>query len=185
MMVPMSLGWIGLGSLMLTFGVGCATRAVNVIPDTLTRLDGSALASSELQDKVLLVVNVASKCGFTSQYDGLQALHEKYESQGLVILGVPCNQFGSQEPGKAEEIVSFCRYNYGVTFPLLEKQEVNGSGRSALYKFLLNGRTPVMWNFEKVLVGKDGKVIDRFRSATAPDSKKLIKAIEKALAQGG
>ena len=113
MMVPMSLGWIGLGSLMLTFGVGCATRAVNVIPDTLTRLDGSALASSELQDKVLLVVNVASKCGFTSQYDGLQALHEKYESQGLVILGVPCNQFGSQEPGKAEEIVSFSRYNYG------------------------------------------------------------------------
>lgn len=178
-------GWLGFGSLLLSIGLGCAAKATAAMPESLTRLDGSEMQAKELDGKVLLVVNVASKCGFTPQYDGLQALHEKYESQGLVVIGVPCNQFGGQEPGKAEEIVTFCRYNYGVTFPLLEKQDVNGSERSPLYKFLVGSRSKVMWNFEKFLVGRDGKVIDRYRSTTAPDSDKLVKAIEKALADKG
>lgn len=157
------------------------SASASEMPATLTLLNGETAESSQWKGKVQLYVNVASRCGFTSQYDGLQALWTKYKEQGLVVVGVPCNQFGSQEPGKSEEIQSFCRINYGVDFPLLEKQNVNGSKRSALYDYLLKGRTPVLWNFEKVLVGRDGKVIDRFRSATAPDDDKLIKAIETAL----
>jgi glutathione peroxidase-family protein len=151
------------------------------MPSTLTMLDGEVAESAQWKGKVQVYVNVASRCGFTSQYDGLQALWTKYKDKGLVIVGVPCNQFGSQEPGKADEIQSFCRMNYGVDFPLLEKQKVLGGDRSPLYQYLLKGRTPVLWNFEKVLVGRDGKVIDRFRSVTAPDDEKFIKAIEAAL----
>jgi len=157
------------------------SASASEMPATLTMLNGEQTESSQWKGKVQLYVNVASRCGFTSQYDGLQALWTKYKDQGLVIVGVPCNQFGSQEPGKSDEIQSFCRINYGVDFPLLEKQNVNGGKRSALYSYLLNGRTPVLWNFEKILVGRDGKVIDRFRSATAPGDDKLVKAIETAL----
>jgi glutathione peroxidase len=185
MMGAITTGWLGLGSMMMALGLGCAATARNPMPEGLTKLDGSMLQTSDLDGKVVMVVNVASKCGFTKQYDGLQALHEKYQDQGLVILGVPCNQFGAQEPGKAEEIQSFCRLNYGVSFPLLDKQDVNGSGRSPLYKFLIGRGTPVLWNFEKFLIGRDGKVMDRFRSMTAPKSSKLVKAVEKGLAQGG
>jgi glutathione peroxidase-family protein len=184
MMGAITTGWLGLGSMMMALGVGCAATARNPMPEGLTKLDGSMLQTSDLDGKVVMVVNVASKCGFTKQYDGLQALHEKYEDQGLVILGVPCNQFGAQEPGKAEEIQSFCRLNYGVSFPLLDKQNVNGSDRSPLYKFLIGRGTPVLWNFEKFLIGRDGKVMTRFRSTTAPDSSKLIKAVEKGLTKG-
>lgn len=180
-----TMGWLGLGSMIMAFGLGCAATARNPLPEGLTKLDGSKLQTADLDGKVVMVVNVASKCGFTKQYDGLQALHEKYQDQGLVILGVPCNQFGAQEPGKAEEIQSFCRLNYGVSFSLLDKQDVNGSDRSPLYKFLIGRGTPVLWNFEKFLIGRDGKVMDRFRSTTAPDSSKLIKAVEKGLAKGG
>ena len=183
MVGPVSLGWLGIGSLVFALGFGCAAAAEPQMPESMTRLDGTSMPASELSGKVVLVVNVASKCGFTSQYDGLQAMYDKYKDQGLVIVGVPCNQFGSQEPGKSEEIQSFCRINYGVNFPLLEKQNVNGSDRSALYQFLIGKGTPVLWNFEKFLVGRDGQVIDRFRSMTAPDSKKLIKAVEKALGE--
>ena len=115
--------------------------------------------------------------------DSIQTLWTEMKDDGLVVVGVPCNQFGSQEPGKSEEIQSFCRINYGVDFPLLEKQNVNGKDRSPLYEYLLDSfKTPVAWNFEKVLVGRDGKVIDRYRSATGPDSDKLTAAIKKALA---
>ena len=132
------------------------------------------MESSEWSGKAVLFVNVASRCGFTDQYDGLQKLWTEYKEKGLVVVGVPCNQFGSQEPGKPEEIQSFCRMNFGVDFPLLEKQKVNGGERSPLYSFLLEGfKTPVAWNFEKILVGRDGAVVDRFRSATGPDSDKL------------
>ena len=151
------------------------------MPDKVTLLNGEVMETAQWSGKTLLFVNVASKCGFTAQYDGLQKLWTDYKDKGLIVVGVPCNQFGSQEPGKAEEIQSFCRINYGVDFPLLEKQNVNGSDRSALYSYLLAGKTPVLWNFEKVLVGGNGAVIDRFRSATGPDDKKLIEAIEKAL----
>ena len=162
---------------------GSTDAAAQSMPDTLTLLSGDAVESSQWDGKVLLFVNVASRCGFTDQYDGLQKLWTDYKEQGLIIVGVPCNQFGSQEPGKSEEIQSFCRLNYGVDFPLLEKQNVNGGKRSDLYKYLLaDFKTPVAWNFEKILVGRDGKVIDRYRSATTPDSDKLKAAIEAALA---
>ena len=160
---------------------GSTDGIAQTMPKTLTMLSGEQAESAQWNGKVLLFVNVASRCGFTGQYDGLQKLWTDYKERGLVIVGVPCNQFGSQEPGKAKEIQSFCRINYGVDFPLLDKQDVNGSKQSPLYQYLLAGRTPVLWNFEKVLVGKDGAVIERFRSATAPDNSKLVTAIETAL----
>ena len=151
----------------------------------LTALNGQALDNKLLEGKVVLFVNVASQCGFTGQYKGLQQLYTDYSAKGLVIVGVPCNQFGAQEPGKPEEIASFCQMNYGVTFPLLEKQEVNGAGRSALYSALVSspagGGKDIGWNFEKFLVGRDGKVIGRYSSRVAPDAAELKAAIEAAL----
>ncbi len=138
-------------------------------------------------NKVVLVVNVASKCGLTPQYTGLEALHNEFASQGFSVVGVPCNQFGAQEPGSAEEITTFCSTTYGVTFPLTEKVDVNGSARHALYEKL----TPVQdgeghsgdirWNFEKFLVGKDGTTVVRFGPMVAPDDAALRAAITKAL----
>jgi glutathione peroxidase len=165
--------------IMAVFGSGQA--AAEAMPKQLVGISGEAVQTADWSGKVLLFVNVASKCGFTGQYDGLQKLWTDYKERGLVVVGVPCNQFGSQEPGKEAEIQSFCRMNYGVDFPLLEKQNVNGSKRSDLYRFLGKGKTPVLWNFEKYVVGRDGKVVDRFRSSTGPDDKDLIAAIEKAL----
>lgn len=165
--------------LSMVFGSGEATASA--MPGTVTALNGDAIQTADWSGKVVLFVNVASRCGFTTQYDGLQKLWTEYKDKGLVVVGVPCNQFGSQEPGKAEEIASFCRMNYGVDFPLLEKQNVNGSSRSALYAHLLKGKGPVMWNFEKVLVGRDGSVIDRYRSTTSPGDASLRTAIEAAL----
>ena len=149
----------------------------------MNSLMGAPLAEDALKEKLVLVVNVASKCGFTKQYKELQQTYSEFSHRGFVVLGVPCNQFGAQESGSAGEIQSFCRLNFGVDFPLLHKQDVNGSDRSPLYDYLLKGRTPVLWNFEKVLVGKDGKVIDRFRSTTGPDSKKILTAIQSALGE--
>ena len=138
-------------------------------------------------NKVMLVVNVASKCGLTPQYTGLEALHNEFAAQGFSVIGVPCNQFGAQEPGSAAEITTFCSTNYGVTFPMTEKVDVNGSSRHALYEKL----TPVQdgeghsgdirWNFEKFLVGKDGSIITRFGPMVAPDDATLRAAIKKAL----
>ena len=167
--------------MMLGMVFGSGKSEAQTMPANVTSLAGETMETSDWSGKVVLFVNVASRCGFTTQYDGLQALWKQYRDRGLVVVGVPCNQFGSQEPGQATEIQSFCRINYGVDFPLLEKQDVNGKGQSALYSFLLKGRTPVLWNFEKVLVGRDGAVIDRYRSTTAPDSDSLVKAIESAL----
>lgn len=136
---------------------------------------------------VLLLVNVASKCGFTSQYAALETMFRTYKDRGLLILGVPCNQFGGQEPGKQEEILSFCKLNYGVTFPILEKQEVKGVNQSPLYKFLIESKvgngSSVKWNFEKFLVARDGRVLDRWRSFTTPANKGMIAAVERALAE--
>ena len=151
----------------------------------LVRLDGEPLDPGTLQGKVVLVVNVASKCGFTSQYDGLQALWQERQDEGLVVLGVPCNQFGSQEPGQPEEIVTFCRVNYGVDFPLLEKQNVNGSKRSKLYEYLIGSEVgagkSIRWNFEKFVVDRSGKVVGRFGSMTKPDSSTLKEVLDQAL----
>ena len=150
-------------------------------------LTGGTDVLGGVANKVVVVVNVASKCGLTPQYTGLEALHNEFASQGFSVVGVPCNQFGAQELGSAEEITTFCSTTYGVTFPLTEKVDVNGSARHALYEKL----TPVQdgeghsgdirWNFEKFLVGKDGTTVVRFGPMVAPDDAVLRAAITKAL----
>ena len=148
-------------------------------------LSGEPFDSSLIDGKLVLFVNVASRCGFTPQYDGLQALWKKYQDQGLAVVGAPCNQFGNQEPGKPAEIASFCRANFGVDFPLLDKQDVKGDQQSALYAHLVGSpvgkNKAVMWNFEKFLVDPQGQVLARFRSNTTPEDPQLIEAIESGL----
>ncbi|KAI8911135.1 glutathione peroxidase [Gorgonomyces haynaldii] len=123
--------------------------------------------TADLKNKVVLIVNVASKCGFTPQYKGLEALHQKFKNQGVVVLGFPCNQFGAQEPGSPEEIQTFCSRTYDVTFDILEKGDVNGPNTHPLYQFLKNGKD-IRWNFEKFIVGKDGQVVAHFDSRKTP-----------------
>lgn len=138
----------------------------------------------EWKGRVLLIVNVASACGYTSQYQGLQALHEKYEKQGLTVMGVPCNDFGGQEPGSAEEIRAFCSASYHVTFPMLEKVSIQ-TNPHPLYAYLTSAQAArdVQWNFVKFLVGRDGKVMAQFDSDVEPDAPQLMEAVEKALAE--
>lgn len=146
--------------------------------------NGSLLKFDQLKGNVVLVVNVASKCGFTYQYKELQQLYSKYKDQGFVILGAPCNQFGGQEPGKEAEIVEFCSLNYGVDFPILEKLEVNGDNTHPMYQWLKSQKKSLMmerikWNFEKFLIGRDGQVSSRYMSnagasAIEPELKKLL-----------
>jgi glutathione peroxidase len=153
----------------------------------IARLDGTADALSEVKGKVALVVNVASKCGLTPQYEQLEQLQKSYADRGFTVLGVPCNQFMGQEPGTADEIATFCSSTYGVTFPLTEKVEVNGEGRHPLYAELtpvadaegVNG--DIRWNFEKFLVDRDGEVVARFHPKTAPDAPEVIAALEALL----
>ena len=148
-------------------------------------IDQKETSLGAYQGKVLLVVNVASKCGFTPQYTALQAVYEKYKDKGLVILGFPCNQFGSQEPGSNEEIKLFCSSKYNVTFPLFDKLEVNGPNRNPLYVALAGSGSPfpgdIKWNFTKFLIGRDGTILKRFPSPATPDSPEVITAIESAL----
>jgi len=155
---------------------------------TFERIDGVPLDRSVIDDKVVLFVNVASKCGYTPQYEGLQALHRAHEADGFVVVGVPCNQFMGQEPGSPEDIVMFCSSEYGVTFPLLEKQDVNGPRRSPLYRYLVSsdagGGKKIGWNFEKFLVDRDGNVLARFDTKVTPEDPALTAAIEAALASG-
>lgn len=150
-------------------------------------LDGKDVDLAQYKGKVLLIVNTASHCGFTPQYEGLEALHEKYAKDGLAVLGFPCNQFGGQEPGTPQEIQDFCTSKYKVSFDLFEKIDVNGPHTAPLYKWLKSPDVtpsapgPVGWNFEKFLVGRDGKVIARYRSFVKPNDPKFIAAIETAL----
>ena len=150
-------------------------------------LDGSPADLADYKGKALLIVNVASQCGLTPQYTGLQALHEEYADHGFAVLGFPCNQFGAQEPGTADEIAAFCETNYGVTFPMFSKIEVNGDGRHVLYEQLTvhaddDGEAgDIQWNFEKFLVSGDGEVVRRFRPLTAPDDPTLVSAVEEQL----
>ena len=152
----------------------------------LTALDGSPL-STPLDGKVVLFVNVASRCGLTPQYTGLQALAAEARDDGLVVVGVPCNQFGAQEPGTPEQIAEFCSATYGVDFPILEKQDVNGPSRSPLYQMLVNseagGGGDIAWNFEKFLVDRNGVVRHRFSPQTAPSDAGLRSAIAELLAE--
>jgi len=160
-----------------------------VLQFTMPSLAGEEVDLAQYQGKVLLIVNVASECGYTPQYRGLQALYDRYAPDGLAVLGVPCNQFGQQEPGTADQIAAFCSTRYGVTFPMFEKVDVNGRNQCDLYKYLTSQGThaqvagPIQWNFEKFLVARDGTVVGRFRSSVAPESKALVEAIERELAK--
>lgn len=152
-----------------------------------TTISGEMIKLEEYKGKTLLIVNTASKCGFTGQYDGLQKLYETYEDRGLVILGFPSNDFMKQEPGSNEEIASFCKLNYGVTFPMFGKISVKGDDQHPLYTYLTAKETnpefggKISWNFNKFLISKDGNIVGRFGSRTKPDDKDLIGAITGAL----
>lgn len=146
------------------------------------RLDGTPGTLSGYRGQVVLVVNVASECGYTPQYAGLQGLHEEWNGRGFTVLGFPCNQFGAQEPGGADQIQGFCQRNFGVTFPLFQKVEVKGPGQSPIYAFLSLEHGEPQWNFHKYLVGRDGQVLAAFKSGVEPDSPELRGALEAALA---
>ena len=156
---------------------------------TMKSLDGKDVDLSKYQGKVVLVVNVASKCGLTPQYEKLQALHERHSEEGLAVLGFPCNQFLSQEPGTAEQIKEFCRANYGVSFDMFAKVDVNGKAACDLYKVLtaLDTRPvrtgKISWNFEKFVIGRSGDVVARFSPRTKPDDPAILKVIEAELAK--
>ena len=153
----------------------------------LAAIDGTPDVLANEKGKVTLLVNVASFCGLTPQYEGLQQLEEKYKSQGFDVIGIPCNQFGEQEPGSPDEIKTFCSLNYSVSFPLTEKIEVNGDDRHEIYRTLVE--TPndkgesgdISWNFEKFLVARDGTVVARFRPQVEPDDPRLVDAVEAML----
>ncbi|HZT67571.1 MAG TPA: glutathione peroxidase [Acidimicrobiales bacterium] len=153
----------------------------------IAALGGGPLHLQELKGKAVLIVNVASKCGLTPQYEGLERIHERYSPRGFTVVGVPCNQFAEQEPGSPDEIATFCSTTYGVTFPLTEKVDVNGPGRHALFEQLTavpdtEGKAgDVAWNFEKFLVAPDGAVSGRFRPLVEPESDELVAAIEAVL----
>jgi glutathione peroxidase len=153
---------------------------------TLNSIDGKPAPLAEYKGKVVLLVNVASQCGYTPQYSGLEATYEKYKDQGFVILGFPANNFGAQEPGTNEEIKTFCTRKYSVTFPMYSKISVKGTDQAPLYAYLTKETGPgiegdIKWNFTKFLVDRDGKVVQRFEPAVTPDSKEVTAAIEKQL----
>jgi glutathione peroxidase len=161
-------------------------RAESLYEIAVKDIDGHATTLAPFKGRVLLVVNVASECGYTPQYAGLQAAFENYSAKGLTVLGFPCNQFGEQEPGTNAGIKKFCSATFHVTFPLFDKIDVNGAKRHPLYAALAGKGSPfpgdIGWNFTKFLVGRDGRIVKRFDSATEPDSPEVIKAIEAALA---
>jgi len=165
-------------------------ESISMYDIPLRTLDGDQATLHEHKGKVLLIVNVASRCGLTPQYAGLEQLHRREAGRGFTVLGFPCNQFRGQEPGSAEEIGSFCSTTYGVTFPLYEKIDVNGDGRHPLYELLTatpdaaGEAGPVLWNFEKFLVSRDGAVLNRFRPTTTPEDPALLDALATALSAG-
>jgi glutathione peroxidase len=184
------LGLVALGVLAIT-SMGAA-MAEDKVPAALAfkmeSLQGKPVELKQYAGKVVLVVNVASECGLTPQYEQLQSLYEKYNEKGLVVLGFPCNQFGGQEPGSSKEISEFCTKNYGVKFDMFQKVDVNGEKACDLYKYLTSldtkptGKGKISWNFEKFLIGRDGQVLARFSPRTKPDDPEVVAAVEKALA---
>lgn len=184
LMVGIVLGWIATAV--------CAhgdTVMTNIYDFTMRDIDGKEVSLATFKGKVLLVVNVASKCGFTGQYAGMEKLYRSYTNRGFVVLGFPANDFGGQEPGTESEIKNFCTLTYGVTFPMFAKISVNGAGIHPLYTFLTSKATnpdfsgKITWNFNKFLVDRTGHIVGRFGSPTAPDAKDLVAALEKALQQ--
>ncbi len=173
---------------LVTLMAGSSFAASNVYDFTLPSIDGKPMPLADFKGKVILVVNVASKCGYTPQYTALEALYEKYKDQGFVIVGFPANNFGAQEPGTNAEIKTFCSRTYNVTFPMYSKISVKGDDQAPLYKYLTKD-TPapisgdIKWNFTKFLVDRNGKVVQRFESAVTPDSPEVTSAVEKLLKQ--
>lgn len=167
--------------------IHAADDAPEALGFKMKTIEGKDVDLSEYKGKVVLIVNVASKCGLTPQYEQLQALHEKYGKDGLAILGFPCNQFGAQEPGTEEEIQEFCSKNYGVKFQMFSKVDVNGDEACDLYKYLTDldlqptGKGKISWNFEKFLLNKNGEPVARFSPRTKPDAKEVLTSIEAEL----
>ena len=176
--ISLLLGWFLAASL---------AQAQDTVYDfTAKSIDGEDVAMKDYAGKVLLIVNVASQCGSTGQYAGMQAIHEALEEFGFAVMGFPTNDFGAQVPGSDGEIKEFCQSNYGVTFPMFAKTSVSGDTQIPLFRYLTSaenpdGAGPIGWNFEKILVGKDGKVVRRFKSHHEPDDPELLKAIKEAL----
>jgi glutathione peroxidase len=173
-----------LTALFVSSGANAQQTDMNAYSFSFKSIDGQEMPLSDFKGKVILVVNTASQCGFTSQYAGLEELWDKYKDKGLVVLGVPSNDFGNQEPGSESEIRDFCTKKFDVSFPMTEKYSVKGSEAHPFYKWA-NEQTSLLgtpkWNFHKYLIGKDGKLIDWFSSVTTPTSEKIISAVEKAL----
>jgi glutathione peroxidase len=169
------------------FNSSSSNDSANISDISVKDIDLKEVKLSKYKGKVLLIVNVASKCGFTSQYAALQKIYEKYKDQGFEVLGFPCNDFGGQEPGTNEEIKNFCSLNYEVTFPMFDKVHVKGDEKAPLFELLTNnsatGKSSIKWNFEKFIIDKEGNVIDRFKTVTKPDSKKITSLIEKELSK--
>ena len=182
-----------LGAVLGTLGAWADCRgadnsgltATSPLEFILSANDGKPYALAQHRGQVVMIVNTASKCGFTKQYAGLEKIYKKYQAQGFVIIGVPANNFGGQEPGSDADIATFCTKNFGVTFPLMAKAEVAGSGKIPLYSYLTE-KSPksggIKWNFTKFLIGRDGQVVERFGSMTDPESSEVTAAIEKLLA---
>lgn len=159
----------------------------NIKQVTVKDIDGKSVKLSDYKGKVLLIVNVASYCGYTKQYSGLEQIYKQYKDKGFEILAFPCNQFGEQEPGTNEEIKNFCSSKFDVSFKLFDKIDVNGSNKSPLYSILtdneITGKSDIKWNFEKFLIDKNGNIVARYASKVEPTGKELISAIEKELAK--
>jgi len=166
---------------------GKERKVAPVLNYKMKGLDGREVDLSQFQGKVVLIVNVASRCGYTPQYKGLEALYERYRKEGLVIVGVPANEFGAQEPGSDQEIATFCQTTYHVTFPMLSKVVVKGEGITPLYEYLTSRQTnpkfggEIRWNFTKFLIGRNGEIVGRFEPKVTPESKELTEAIEAEL----
>jgi glutathione peroxidase len=183
----------GLSLMMLCGSIAVAADKENKTPPVLAfkmkSLTGKDVDLAKYQGKVLLIVNVASACGYTPQYGPMQALHEKYSGQGLAVLGFPCNQFGAQEPGSEQQIQAFCEKNYGVKFDMFAKVDVNGPKACGLYQHLTKadarpeGAGNIGWNFEKFVVGRNGNVVARFSAGTEPDAPEVIRVLEAELAK--
>jgi glutathione peroxidase len=185
-MLLMTIVALASGSLF-TSAVARAESA-SPLAGSMKKIDGTPVDLSAYKGKVVLIVNVASRCGYTGQYAGLQKLYDTYKDKGFVILGFPANEFGAQEPGSDAEIAQFCSSKYGVTFDMFSKIVVKGPDKAPLYKALTEGATPpgeVGWNFEKFLIGRDGRIVGRYKSGIAPDDGKLTGTIEAELAKAG
>lgn len=184
----LSLMLIGVGNTQFVNAADSGEK-MNVYDFTVKDIDGNDVSLGTYKGKVLMIVNVASKCGYTPQYEGLQSIYEKYSEQGFVILGFPANNFGHQEPGTNVEIKQFCTTKFDVSFPMFSKISVKGENQAPLYQYLTSEETDrefsgdITWNFNKFLIGQGGKILNRFASADAPQSDKVVQAIEKALAQ--